>query len=67
MNLTDPEREAKECPCCPNCWTDLTGETHDFGSPDEGEYIAYVCPTCAAYFGTLGDAMVYHPIWSDRP
>ena len=67
MNLTDPQREQTHAPRCPNCNTDLTGKTKNWGSPSEGDYIVYLCPTCADYFGTPLDAMIYQPIWELRP
>jgi hypothetical protein len=66
MNLTNPQREQTYTPRCPNCNTDLTGTAKNFGSPAEGDYIVYVCPTCAVYFGTQLDALVYQPTWEPR-
>ena len=50
MNLTNPKREKTQKPTCPNCGTDLTGNTRNWGSEHEGDYIVYNCPTCAEYF-----------------
>ena len=66
MNLTNPKREKTQKPTCPNCGTDLTGNTRNWGSEHEGDYIVYNCPTCAEYFETALDAMVYNPAWVER-
>lgn len=63
MDLTNPQREKTQKPTCPNCGTDLTGSARNWGSPDEGDYIVYQCQTCADYFGSPLDGMVYQPEW----
>ena len=66
MNMTKPDQEKTQKPVCPNCHTDLTGSVKNWGSKREGDYIVYHCPTCAEYFGSDGDAMVYTPTWVKR-
>jgi hypothetical protein len=64
--MTNPKRERAEKPVCPNCQTDLTGKSKNWGSRAEGDYIVYHCPTCAEFFGSDLDGMVYHPEWVGR-
>ena len=66
MDMTNLRREKTHKPICPNCHTDLTDSTRNWGSPDEGDYIVYQCQTCADYFGSDLDGMVYQPEWVTR-